>query len=85
MNIASTSLGMETSRRRLPELAAAAHGGQATVITRHGKPFAALVSLEQLHSSRKLPRAWLALKGAGKGVWGSQPAKAVDALRREWD
>jgi prevent-host-death family protein len=85
MNTATASLGIETSRRRLPELASAAHNGQTTVITKHGKPFAALVPLAQLQSNRKLPRAWIALRGAGKGVWGSKPAGAVDALRREWD
>ncbi len=78
------TLGIEHSRARLPELVAAAHAGRSTLITRHGKPYAALVPLDEVRAAR-LPSAWRALKGAGAGLWGKNPAATVDALRREWD
>lgn len=77
--------GIEAARRRLPELVAAAHRGETTVITRHGRPYAALVPVEEIEILRRLPSALQALKGCARGLWGEVPAREVDALRREWD
>lgn len=77
------SLGIEATRRRLPELVAAAQGGRATLITRHGRPCAALVPLEKAGRQR-LPTAVLALKGCAAGAWGEEPARFVEELRSEW-
>lgn len=77
------SLGIEATRRRLPELVAAAHEGKATLITRHGRPYAAIVPLEKA-SKRRLPAAILALKGCAVGLWGDEPARSVETLRDEW-
>ena len=79
------TLGIEITRRRLPELVAAAHRGETTVITRHGQPVAALVPIEQIAAMRPRPTALLALKGSAAGVWGDRPSEAVAALRDEWD
>lgn len=81
--MASTQ-GIEAARRRLPELVAAAHRGETTVITKHGRPYAALVPVEQADDARRTPSGLLALKGRARGLWGKVPAQTVDALRREW-
>jgi len=78
------SLGIEATRRRLPELVAAAHEGKTTVITRHGRPYAAIVPVEKA-SERRLPTAILALRGCAAGLWGEEPARLVEELRGEWD
>lgn len=77
------SLGIEATRRRLPELVAAAHEGKTTVITRHGRPYAAIVPVEKA-SERRLPTAILALRGCAAGLWGEEPARLVEELRGEW-
>jgi len=80
----SSTQGIEAARRRLPELVAAAHRGETTVITKHGRPYAALVPVEQVEDARRTPSGLLALKGCARGLWGEVPACTVDALRREW-
>lgn len=77
------SLGIEATRRRLPELVAAAHEGKTTLITRHGRPYAAIVPVEKA-SERRLPTAILALRGCAAGLWGEEPARLVEELRGEW-
>ncbi len=75
--------GLDEGRSKLPQLAALAHAGQASLLTRHGKPFAALVSPEVLLAVR--PRAtFLALRGTGLGLWGPTAAATVAELRDEW-
>lgn len=75
--------GAEEARAHLSELIERAHRGQATIITRHGKPYAAVVPADR---SVPMPRttALLALKGTGKGLWGTKSARTVAALRDEW-
>ena len=80
--LAARAVGVEQARQRLPELLARAHRGEATVITRHGRPYAVLVPLEDARLVR--PRASLTdLRGSGKGLWGGI-ARHVRTLRREW-
>lgn len=77
------SYGAEEARTKLPELLERAHRGQATVITKHGRPFAALVPAAKtlvLKPRLKL----LALAGSGKGLWGRSSTKAVTRMRDEW-
>ena len=78
------TFGLEQARANLPRIAAQANAGRTSVITRHGKPYAAIVPL-----ARALPAggrgALLKLRGSGKHLWGRTPAKIVDALRSEWD
>jgi prevent-host-death family protein len=77
------SYGAEEARTKLPELLERAHRGQATVITKHGKPYAALVPAAKTLALK--PRLkLLALAGSGKGLWGRGSAKAVDRMRDEW-
>ena len=77
------TVGLEEGRNTLPRLASRAHAGQPSLLTRHGKPYAAIVSADALLKAR--PRThFLALRGSGKGLWGALPAQAVAALRDEW-
>jgi prevent-host-death family protein len=78
------TLGIEVTRRRLPELVAAAHRGEATLITKHGQPYAALVPARMLDAGRRPPASLLALRGSAAGLWGRHPARSVKALREEW-
>ncbi|MGE0796763.1 MAG: type II toxin-antitoxin system Phd/YefM family antitoxin [Lautropia sp.] len=77
------SIGIEEGRRTLPELVSQAGAGKPTLLTRHGRPVAAIVPAGAL--ARHRPRArLLALRGSGRGLWGGSPAAVVDLLRREW-
>jgi antitoxin (DNA-binding transcriptional repressor) of toxin-antitoxin stability system len=76
-------IGLDEGRSKLPHLAALAHAGQSSLLTRHGKPLAALVAPEVLLAQR--PRAnFLALRGTGRGLWAPTAAATVSALRDEW-
>lgn len=77
------TVGLEQGRNTLPELASRAHAGEPSLLTRHGKPYAAIVPAEMLAKAQPRTR-WLALRGSGKGLWGPRPASTVAALRDEW-
>ena len=78
------SVGLEQGRKSLPELAAQANAGQPTLLTRHGKPFAAIVSPVMLKTA--LRRAsFLSLRGIGRGLWGPDPAATIAEMRDEWE
>lgn len=78
------TLGVEAARRRLPELLSRAQAGHSTLISRHGKPVAALVPLggripsDPLLHQRPL-QALLNLQGSGKTCWAAQPTPAQPA------
>ncbi len=80
------SFGVEQARASLPALVADASAGKASVITRHGKPVAAIVPLTSLASAAGRPAATelLLLRGTGKRLWGTDVAGSIDALRDEW-
>lgn len=77
------TVGLEVGRNTLPELASRAHGGEPSLLTRHGKPYAAIVSPDVLNKAKPRVR-FLALRGTGKGLWGPSPATAVAVMRDEW-
>lgn len=76
-------VGLEEGRSTLPRLAAQAHAGQCSVLTRHGKPYAAIVPVDLLRQSRRRA-SLLALKGTGAGLWATAGAGLVATLRDEW-
>jgi prevent-host-death family protein len=76
--------GAEEARAQLPELLAAAQRGQKTIITRHGRPVAALVPLDAL-VERTEQRSLLPLAGSGRGLWGRDSTATQRRLRDEWD
>jgi prevent-host-death family protein len=76
--------GAEEARSQLPDLLAAAEKGRSTIITRHGRPVAALVPIDAYGSAvRQEPL--LPLAGTGRGLWGKDSSRTVRKLREEWD
>jgi prevent-host-death family protein len=48
----NTAYGLEQARIHLPQIVAQAHNGVVSVITRHGKPYAAVVSIEDMEKTQ---------------------------------
>lgn len=85
---ANASYGLEQARIQLPSIIANAHAGVASIITRHGKPYAAVVPMQDLQKSRAAADAasgLLALRGTGRGLWGADVGQTIADLRDEWD
>jgi prevent-host-death family protein len=76
--------GAEEARNQLPKLLEAAERGETTVITKHGKPVAALVPIEHLNVAPK-QMSLLPLEGTGRGLWGEDSTKTIDEMRDEWE
>ena len=79
----SKTCGAERARAHLPDLLDDAHQGLSTVITKRGRPYAALVPLAQSAPLRK-SLSLLKMKGSGSGLWGRSSARTVGRLRDEW-
>jgi len=76
--------GAEEARNQLPELLDAAAQGRSTIITRRGRPIAALVPLETYKAAvRQQPI--ITLRGSGRGLWGRNSTRTIRALRDEWE
>src|SRR5262249_52892813 len=75
--------GAEAARNELPDLLAAAEKGRPTIITRHGRPVAALVPIDSYGAALRQPPL-LPLKGSGRGLWGRSSAITIRKLRDEW-
>ena len=75
--------GAEEARNQLPALLDAAERGQSTVITRRGRPVAALVPIRALAALAD-QQPLLPLRGSGRGLWGKDAARGVRELRDEW-
>ncbi|HXW23932.1 MAG TPA: type II toxin-antitoxin system Phd/YefM family antitoxin [Xanthobacteraceae bacterium] len=76
--------GAEDARNELPDLLAAAEKGRATVITRHGRPVAALVPIGAYGAAVRQPPL-LPLRGSGRGLWGKRSTATIRRLRDEWN
>jgi prevent-host-death family protein len=70
------------ARTRLPDLLEEAHRGRATIITKRGKPYAAIVPCGQAQARKRL--SLLDLEGSGIGCWSSDSAAFVAKMREEW-
>jgi prevent-host-death family protein len=76
--------GAEEARATLPDLLEQAHRGRVTVITKRGRPYAALVPAARLGAgTRRL--SLLSLRGSGAGLWGDDSRVAIAAMRDEWE
>jgi prevent-host-death family protein len=75
--------GAEEARNELPDLLAAAEKGRSTIITRHGRPVAALVPIEHYGTAVRQP-SLLPLQGSGRGLWGKNSTGMIRKLRDEW-
>lgn len=73
----------EEARNQLPALLAAAEEGRSTIITRHGRPVAAIVPIEEFTDTSP-QRSLSALKGSGRGLWGRDSSRLLRDLRDEW-
>jgi prevent-host-death family protein len=79
--------GLEQARAQLPLIASEAVAGTSSVITRHGKPVAVVVPVEQWRQeqARALKQGGiLVLRGSGRGLWPEAAAPLVAQLRDEW-
>jgi len=76
--------GVEDARNQFPSLIDAAANGKATVITRRGRPVAALVPLEDYVPLRK-QQSLLPLQGSGADLWGAGSGTTLRKLRDEWN
>jgi prevent-host-death family protein len=75
--------GAEEARTILPELLERAHNGRASVITKRGKPYAAIVPVAQAQTSKGRVSI-LALAGSGAGLWGRDASANIAQMRDEW-
>jgi prevent-host-death family protein len=75
--------GVEEARKDLPALLALAQQGHSTVITRHGRPVAAIVPIGGA-SGATGQKSLLSLEGSGRGLWGKSSTRAIRRLRDEW-
>ncbi|MGQ0653052.1 MAG: type II toxin-antitoxin system Phd/YefM family antitoxin [Betaproteobacteria bacterium] len=74
--------GVEETRAELPAVLDAAAKGRTTLVTRHGRPVAAIVPINQVSGQRQKPL--LPLVGSGKGLWGKDSTRTLRKLRDEW-
>ena len=75
--------GAEDARNQLPDLLEAAENGHSTIITKHGRPVAALVPLDDYDAaSRQEPL--VPMEGTGRGLWGEDSRRTLRDLRDEW-
>lgn len=77
------TIGIEQGRNTLPQLALRAFGGEPSVLTKHGKPYAAIVPLEMVRRAQSGNAGFLALRGTGKGLWGAEPVQLIAEMRDE--
>lgn len=73
----------EEARNQLPDILDAAEEGRSTIITRQGRPVAALVPFEAYGAAiRQQPLT--AVGGSGRGLWGKDSTATMRRLRDEW-
>jgi prevent-host-death family protein len=75
--------GAEEARNQLPDLLEAAERGRSTIITKHGRPVAALVPLDEYDAAGG-QQPLSPLEGSGRGLWGEDSVQRVSELRDEW-
>ena len=80
--------GAEEARKSLPGLLDRAERGTSTVISRHGRPVAAIVPIALyeaiLRAQPPQQRSLLSLGGSGVGLWGEESANTIREMRDEW-
>ena len=73
-------VGAEQARQQLPKLLDDARRGETTIVTKWGKPYAAIVPLDALPRPREV-RSIAALAGSAAGIY----PDAADHVRSERD
>jgi prevent-host-death family protein len=79
----STRIDIKTACSQFVALLAEAERGRSTIVTRRGRPIAAVVPVDRVTSGLR-QKSLLGLAGSGKGLWGETSAKALRRLRDEW-
>jgi prevent-host-death family protein len=74
--------GAEEARNQLADLLDHAEKGRSTIITRYGRPIAALTPIGTDVAAVQQPL--LPVAGSGRGLWGKDSTRAVGKLRDEW-
>ena len=77
------SRGAEEARQSLPAILDDAAAGRTTIITRRGRPVAAVMPAAAQAQARQA--SLLALAGTGRGLWGRDSARTIASLRDEWN
>jgi prevent-host-death family protein len=75
--------GAEEARNQLPALLDAAEKGRPTLITRRGRPVAALVSIEAYGAASR-QQSLVPVAGSGRGLWGKDSSRTIRKLRDQW-
>jgi prevent-host-death family protein len=75
--------GAEEARNQLPDLLEAAQKGHSTIVTKHGRPIAAIIPIDEFVESGR-QRSLLPWKSTGRGLWGKRGAELLRDLRDEW-
>ena len=75
--------GAEEARSQLPDLLNAAELGQSTIISRHGRPIAALVPIGT-YGAAIHQQPLTAAERSGRGLWRRNSGRTVQKLRDEW-
>jgi prevent-host-death family protein len=75
--------GAEDARNQLPDLLEAAENGHSTIITKHGRPVAAIVPLEAYDATTR-QEPLVPMEGSGRGIWGEDSRRTLHDLRDEW-
>ena len=73
----------EAARKKFPSLIEQAHHGTATIVTKRGRPYAAIVPIAKLMEG-KGRLGIQSLRGSGKGMWGRNAQDTIEKMRREW-
>ena len=82
--MANKTYGVAEARAELSELLEQARRGVRVIITKHGRPYAALVPVKE-GAARLRASSLMSLRGTGRGLWGGEAAKQIAALGEEWE
>ncbi len=77
---------LKKAAAQLSRIVRDAQTGQTSLLTMHGVPVAALVSVEQWQAQKLMASSYadtLALRGTGRGLWNTSHETAETTLRNE--
>ena len=74
---------VEAARKKFPSLIEQAHHGKPTIVTKRGRPYAAIVPIADMSQGQGRLDIQ-SVRGSGKGLWGRNSLTTVEKMRREW-
>ena len=73
----------EAVRKKFPLLIEQAHHGKPTIVTKRGRPYAAIMPIAGVREEKG--RIDIRnLRGSGKGLWGHDSLATIRKMRSEW-